>query len=433
MKPYQPSNKVPAAGFQWLLLSSILGGLAIGGLTFAISQFIYLVLIFPVAMGLAGGVVSSFAIRQGKVRNPSVAAVFGALTGLILYGTAHGGEYIRFKQVTSQEINASIGQNSMISTERIIDDYLQQETGSTGFVGYLKYSAKQGVTIGEVGRDGFSLNETFTWVYWLIEFAIIEGIIFALAYGASKNPFCENCENWYSPAKRLGNVSNQVSNNFVELLNNDNFSRAGELLEPLSATSTPSLEVQLQSCPACKTGDCVLTIHQASLDSNGKLALSQLMQGVLSASQTSKFLKSKYEILLQQGEVNPEVEPENLLVLAQAERSFVDLSDSFKPHNFDKSVVAKLVEQISQYRPIKEAYLVEKVVQFFPENPLYILGIIRKKAWIESEIAEQKFVSKLTTELEFPGSLKIISLTQDKALVKVLQEVAGAEIYRRSK
>jgi hypothetical protein len=69
MKPYRPSNKVPSAGFMWLLLSSILGGLAIGGLTFFVSNLIYLIILFPLGMGFAGGIVSATAIQQGKVRN----------------------------------------------------------------------------------------------------------------------------------------------------------------------------------------------------------------------------------------------------------------------------------------------------------------------------------------------------------------------------
>lgn len=40
MKLYQPSNKVPSSGYTWLALTALIGGLAIGGGTFAVSRLI---------------------------------------------------------------------------------------------------------------------------------------------------------------------------------------------------------------------------------------------------------------------------------------------------------------------------------------------------------------------------------------------------------
>jgi hypothetical protein len=39
----------------------------------------YLVFLFPVLMGLGGGAAMALAVKQGKVRNPTIAALFGAL------------------------------------------------------------------------------------------------------------------------------------------------------------------------------------------------------------------------------------------------------------------------------------------------------------------------------------------------------------------
>lgn len=47
----------------------------------------------------------------------------------------------------------------------------------------------------------------------------------------------------------------------------------------------------------------------------------------------------------------------------------------FEAHQLSASEEVKLVEQLSRYRQIKEVYLVRKVVQYFPEKPLYILGV----------------------------------------------------------
>src|SRR4028119_1972114 len=105
MKPYQPSNKVTSTGLKWLLLSSVIGCLGIGALTHLISLLVgYLIVVFPLAMGLTGGKVMVAAIRQGKVRNPAIATLFGVLSGLLMYGSLQGAGYWQFKLSASEQI-----------------------------------------------------------------------------------------------------------------------------------------------------------------------------------------------------------------------------------------------------------------------------------------------------------------------------------------
>ncbi len=135
MKPYQPSNKVTSTGLKWLLLSSVIGGLAIGGLTHLISLSVaYLIVVFPLAMGFTGGKVMVVAIRQGKVRNPAIATIFGILTGLLMYGSLHGAGYWQFKQSVSEQITKKQEAESGNQFNNIIDTLLQEKTGSKGFV-----------------------------------------------------------------------------------------------------------------------------------------------------------------------------------------------------------------------------------------------------------------------------------------------------------
>src|SRR6476661_1861241 len=125
MKPYQPSNKVTSTGLKWLLLSSVIGGIAIGGLTHLISLLVYLILVFPLGMGFAGGKVMVAAIRKGKVRNPAIATLFGILTGLLMYGSLHGAGYWQFKQLASEQITKELEGVSDNQSNNIIDTFLQ--------------------------------------------------------------------------------------------------------------------------------------------------------------------------------------------------------------------------------------------------------------------------------------------------------------------
>ena len=113
-----------------------------------------------------------------------------------------------------------------------------------------------------------------------------------------------------------------------------------------------------------------------------------------------------------------------LLLKAQEERARVFDGATFKPHTLEESEVNELKQQLADYPQVKEAYLVEKVVTYFPEKRLIVLGIVRKRGWIESEEADQKLIDLLATNLQFPTQAYIISFSgsgTDKLKKKICQ------------
>jgi hypothetical protein len=308
-----------------------------------------------------------------------------------------------------------------------------EKTGATGFWGFMNYSAKQGVSIGKLGSEGIQLNETFTWLYWLIEFAAIETIIILLAYSAAKEPYCESCDRWYGGKERMGNVPPRSSESFLNLIKDDNFTQSGKLIDPLSKVNASSLEVYLQGCSSCQISDFVIYVSRASFDSKGNLELKQVLQGAIAPYQQSQLRKAVNESFSQNPTENSDsTQPNNQqLFLAQQERARVSKSDRFEPHGLSSYEEAKLTEQLSRYPKIKEAYLVRKVVKYFPEKPFYVLGVVRLRNFIESEVAEQKLLNRLVTELELPNQTLIVPLNSDRGLKKALQQTAVTAIYQR--
>jgi hypothetical protein len=432
MKPYQPSNQVPSAGLTWMLLSSIIGGAAIGGITHLIARFIYLIILFPLAMGFAGGTVTAIAVRQGKVRNPSIAALFGALTGLVLYGSMHVSDYWQFKQAATAEITQRIEPSNQAEIEQLIDAFLQEKTGSTGFWGYLKYSAQEGVSIGRAASNGANLGETGTWIYWTIEFLVIDLMIAAIAYSAASSPFCESCTQWYQAKERVGSVKPQDSEPFLKLIQEDQFSKAGELIDSLAGTVPSGLEIQLERCPSCRMSDLVLTVNSAALDNKGKLNLSQVAQGLVSLSQYDKFQAAANQALTAGQERNAKI-PEEIRLAAQQERAGISANDRLEPHGLTTWEINPIIQQLASYPKVKEAYLARKTLQYFPEKPFYILGIVRRVGWIESTEAETTLLNKLTKELKLPGQTQIVGLNKDKAMTKRLKQICEIPLYRKQK
>ena len=119
--------------------------------------------------------------------------------------------------------------------------------------------------------------------------------------------------------------------------------------------------------------------------------------------------------------------------LAQAERTTVSVNDGFKYHEVAPEVVRELGAQLKTYPDLAAAYLVQKVVQHFPQEPSYVLGVIRKRAWYSSSNNAQdvRLVGQLADQVTFPGFTFVIALDEGyKPLRKVFEQIQGAEVYR---
>ncbi|NKB17767.1 MAG: hypothetical protein HC770_06250 [Pseudanabaena sp. CRU_2_10] len=289
MKPYKPSNKVTNAGFTWLTVTALIGGLAIGGVTALVSRLFYLIVLFPLLMGAGGGFLQAYAVNRGKVRNPMIAGAFAILTGFVIYGTLSIGYYVAFRQEVAKELKQSTGESDDTKINKIIDEnVLQIKTGSTGFLGFLKFSAQQGVGITR-GSSKIELKNEWAWGYWAIELAVISGITAFMAFAAAKEPFCENSDEWYLPMESVGSVPNEESENFLSLIKNENFVKAGALVDPQKQSPVPNLLVHLQRSPGDRLNDLVLIASRTSLDNKGNVSSKEVIKGMISPSQYAQF------------------------------------------------------------------------------------------------------------------------------------------------
>lgn len=422
MKSYRPSNKVSFLGVQWLIGASLLGGITIGGITFLLSQFIYLFFIFPIAMGFIGGKVMTYAFGKGKVRNPLVSSLFAGVSGLVIYSSLFWGAYWLFQQRFPQFLSP-LEQELIHSSGKSIDEYLQERTGKPGFLGYLNYSAQEAVVIREAVQGDFAFNETLTWLYWLVELSIIEGVIITLSYSAAKQPFCEACDVWYSQPERVGNVKGRFYRHFLALIQDENYFKAAELVKANIQLYSPSIEVEFQRCPCCPTSEVVMKLSRVGLDAQGGLTFKPIQIGMITQRQAQQFIEWSHSQSL-------EGQEEGGAILSE-ERMSVKNSDEFLAHGLRDMEIEEIVQQLAQFRAIKTAYFLQKKVVILPEKPLYILGVVRRRPLgYESEIADIKLVHQLYGEMELPEQTLIVDLKRHKKLGKKMQQVPGAMIYK---
>ncbi len=123
-----------------------------------------------------------------------------------------------------------------------------------------------------------------------------------------------------------------------------------------------------------------------------------------------------------------------MLVEAQHEREQVNESDELEPHALPSIEVERLREQLALLPQIKIAYLARKKTKYLPEQPFYLVGVMTRYPWYKykPEQADQALLQQLLSEIEYPGYTYVVILNGKKQhLKKVLQEMAGAEIYHR--
>ena len=87
--PYKASGRYESSGVPLLIVAGIVSAILVGLLYFFVSQFINLILIFPLIAGALVGFGITFAVRAGKIRNPKLVGTVAVLAGLLMMNTMH--------------------------------------------------------------------------------------------------------------------------------------------------------------------------------------------------------------------------------------------------------------------------------------------------------------------------------------------------------
>jgi Zn-dependent protease with chaperone function len=118
--------------------------------------------------------------------------------------------------------------------------------------------------------------------------------------------------------------------------------------------------------------------------------------------------------------------------LANEERSHVSDRDRFQPHQLSLETLQAFRRQLTNYPDVREAYLVQKVIRYFPQKPFYVLGIKRQKNFLKFDGDRQDLilVNRLADELKCPGETWIVILNdRNRNLEKQIKKVTNEPIY----
>ena len=266
------------------MLISIGTGALIGAVGSIIGNFFYLVLIFPVGMGLIGGSVLAESIKTTKIRKKYQAILLSVLMALTMYCVYHYGRYLALQIQTSillfSDFSKAMEDDSLKAAKVLVDYVMKKETGYPGLVGYMLYKAKDGISIGRFySNSRLNLEFIFTWFYWLFEFGISLWVLMRMGIQSASKLFCESCNDWYGKEEHLGGIPSNKEALLLNLINRKDFVGLSKLLE--KNADLPSVEVYLQRCESCDKSGSFLAARRTVASSKGTLQFVDVLKTVL--------------------------------------------------------------------------------------------------------------------------------------------------------
>jgi hypothetical protein len=294
METNTAAHRLPAAiTFPLALLLIAVGGALTGLVIGGIGSICYLALVFPLIMGVAGGKLVTTATRWAGIRNVRHIVLLAVLAAIVVYGSQHYGRYLALLTQASLEYFNNID----LPVARILVDLaMEEETGYTGFLGYMLFRAQDGMSIGRFySENGLELGPLLTWLYWAMEF----GGILAIAVYMGKNqpvvPLCESCGKPFGPEKHLGGTVPANESLLLDLLQRNDVAELAQLIE--KDAGLPSLELYMLRCEACSESAARLTVRRVAPGRGGSLQFSDLSKAVLPPMESGLFLKQlRFEV-----------------------------------------------------------------------------------------------------------------------------------------
>jgi hypothetical protein len=253
--PYRSAGSSPFGGTLLLFAGLAIAGLAVGLIASLVAQVLYLVVIFPIVMGLLVGGAGAVLVKRGKVRGPMAIAAASVLAAVVTMLGMHLGVYLKALREIDKQVPG-------IMAQALSDPMV--------FVRFVDSRAREGVTIGHGrarGGNGMNLGYAGSYIYWLVEMGFVGFIAFGLMRTASQQPLCELCQGW-KKERTVGCLPDG---------NTDVASGAlleGHLLTLLQHTdpSGPTgLILKAASCPDCGPRSTVdVALVQVSLNAKGQ-------------------------------------------------------------------------------------------------------------------------------------------------------------------
>ncbi|HEX2971470.1 MAG TPA: hypothetical protein VHP11_04015 [Tepidisphaeraceae bacterium] len=285
--PYKPDGGYTIPGMMMLISSLVLAGGLLGFVAHGVSNYFYLIVLFPVLIGLALGGIGICMTRKGRIRNPWIGGLAGFLGGVLAMSMMHYFDYLEFKTRTATFPPAlrELAQLPPDEREQFLKPNLSpaertealqaiRAAGVQSMLDFMNFQAELGVELKKTGSHSKGLNLGYygSYIYWLIEIFIVAGVTLAMIRASAAKPYCAHCDQW-KREKILGSLGNQPAAAAAAI-------RTGDLAAIAALNPTPtesSTRVTLACCDNCVgQGPLDLKLDQITIDNKGNRQAKEL-------------------------------------------------------------------------------------------------------------------------------------------------------------
>jgi hypothetical protein len=253
-QPYAPEGSAPPLGLALTLGGGLAAAVLVGFLASIIGQWFYLVVLFPALIGLALGGVGMAFIKVGKLRNPLLAGIAAALSGIMAMGTMH---YVNYQRALDAAANS----------DAVVRAALQNHIS---FAKYIDLNAKEGVTISRAAHNndkGMNLGYVGSYLYWLAEMVGVAAIAWGMMRKSAAAPFCVGCNAW-KDQRPLAMVTVPTEDMAVRAVDEGD---VAALLECAGPVQPEGLLLKMAVCPRCGAdGEVDVSLDRLTKNSKGQ-------------------------------------------------------------------------------------------------------------------------------------------------------------------
>lgn len=289
-----------------MLLALGLGGggaVVAGALLGFVGQFFSLVILFPLVLGGVAGFGARQGIKSGKVRSPLVGLLVGVAVGLVgafaeatwQYQRTRSAMRAALKDVPAREQDAVVDRALVaLGAARHDEDeaaFRQQmeRPDAPGSLevwnGWLRNQWRH-TSISRGGSKGTQLGLTGGMVLWGVELLITVGVATTMAFGATREPFCEDCGSWFGGPVSLAAIPGHFGPDLVRALQADDRDAIRRLCEA-EASMPPLVALSAQLCQ-CPEGDLFVRAVRVEKDGKGNNREKELASGLSARQMLSK-------------------------------------------------------------------------------------------------------------------------------------------------
>lgn len=186
-----------------LISSMALAGGLIGFAAHYVEKLFWLIILFPLGIGLILGFVGTAMVKRAHLRSPMIGALAGFFGGLMAMGTMHYLDFEEFRSIMNKNQN-------MVLIKKLTPDELNKAIAKVpdpeqfravlnamdSFKGFMDFQAKIGVEISNHGSSGMNLGYYGSYIYWGIEVLFVMGMAVAVLRKECAQPYCAACREW---------------------------------------------------------------------------------------------------------------------------------------------------------------------------------------------------------------------------------------------